>query len=84
MANIDLGLSLTLFEDELEVWYSEYEEQPELTVTLSDLFEGYAENLKGGYSVQEAEQYVLTTIKALEQGKKELLNALEDMKARIK
>jgi len=82
MAYVTLELTTLLFEDEIEVWNDGGEDQPELTMSLADLFEGYVENLKD-YSVEEATQYVMTTLEALDAGKAQLLNALEEMKARL-
>lgn len=83
MANIKLELTALLFEDEIEIWH-DGDEYPETTVTLADLFDGYEENLKGGYSFKEAQSYVRYTIEALEQGKAQLLQALQTMEDREK
>lgn len=84
MANIDLDLTVLLFEDEVTVWhnYDEDSEEPETTTTLTDLFEGYAEDLKGGFGYVEAETYVERTINTLDKCKAMLLHTLQEMKAR--
>lgn len=84
MANITLELTTLLFEDEVTVWhnYNEDSEDPETAVTLAELFEGYAEDLKGGFGHAEAQDYVLTTIDALERGKQLLLDTLKEMQDR--
>jgi hypothetical protein len=84
MANIKLELTTLLFEDEVTVWhnYDEYSEDPESTTNLADLFEGYAEDLKGGFCHAEAQNYVLATIDALERGKQLLLDTLREMEDR--
>lgn len=83
MANIKIELTALLFEDEIEVWVdgSEY---PETIVSLGDLFDGYEENLKGGYSFEEAQNYVQSTIDALDRGKAQLIAALQTMEDREK
>ena len=82
MANIELNLTVLLFEDAVSVWhnYDEDSEEPETATTLADLFEGYAEDLKGGFGYVEAEIYVQETIKALDAGKALLLETIKQMK----
>ncbi len=84
MAYVELDLTVLLFENEVTVWhnYSEDSEDPETITTLADLFDGYAEDLKGGFSYAEAVQYVETTLLELERSKELLLNTLEEMKHR--
>lgn len=82
MANINLNLTVLLFENEVSVWhnYDEDSEEPETVTTLADLFDGYAEDLKGGFGYVEAEIYVQETIKELDKGKALLLATIQEMK----
>lgn len=84
MANIELNLTTLLFGDEVTIWhnYDEDSEEPEATTTLADLFDGYAEDLKGGFGYVEAEMYALETIKELDKCKALLLETINQMKAR--
>jgi hypothetical protein len=70
MAWIPLDLNVTLFEDEIFVYHGgDDEAEPENTTSLADLFDGYENDLRGGFGYEEAEIYVMTTIKALDAGK---------------
>jgi hypothetical protein len=81
MAWIPLDLNVTLFAEEIVV-YHDGDEEPENTTSLADLFDGYENDLRSGFGYEEAEIYVMTTIKALDAGKAQLLAALAEMKAR--
>jgi hypothetical protein len=81
MAWIPLDLNVTLFEDEIFV-YHDGDEEPENTTSLADLFDGYENDIRGGFGYEEAEIYVMATIKALDAGKAQLLAALADMKTK--
>ena len=72
-----------LFEDTLEIW-NDGDEYPEVTVTLAELFDEYENNLRGGYSFSEAQTYVQATIEALDRGKAQLIQALQEMEDREK
>lgn len=84
MAYIELDLTVLLFEDEVTVWhnYSEDSDDPETVTSLISLFEGYVEDLKGGFDYNEAKRYVEVTLTTLEQCKALLLTTLEEMKQR--
>lgn len=79
MAYIELDLNVTLFEDEIVVYHGD-DEEAEIVTSLADLFDGYENDLRGGFTYKEAEQYVKTTIAALDAGKAQLLAALAEMK----
>jgi hypothetical protein len=83
MAYIKLELTAMLFEDTLEIW-NDGDEYPEVTVTLAELFDEYENNLRGGYSFSEAQTYVQATIEALDRGKAQLIQALQEMEDREK
>ncbi len=81
MAYIELDLHVTLFEDEIVVYHGD-DEEAEIITSLADLFDGYENDIRGGFNYKEAEKYIQTTITALDAGKAQLLAALEDIKKR--
>jgi hypothetical protein len=81
MAWIPLDLNVTLFAEEIVV-YHDGDGEPENTTSLADIFDEYENDLRGGFGHEEAEIYVMTTIKALDAGKAQLLAAIAEMKAR--
>lgn len=81
MINITVESEISLFQNVIEVWDG-IGEEAKVTITLEDLFEGYANNLIGGFGFEEAKGYILNTLDALEKGKRELLYALEYMRER--
>jgi hypothetical protein len=81
MAWIPLDLNVTLFAEEIVV-YHDGDEEPENVTSLADLFDGYENDIRGGFGYEEAEIYIMTTIKALDAGKAQLLAALAEMKTK--
>lgn len=85
MAWIPLDLNVTLFEDDIVVYHGDSDDEevdPENITSLADLFDGYENDIRGGFGYEEAEIYVMATIKALDAGKAQLLAALADMKTK--
>jgi len=81
MAYINLELAVSLFEDEIVVYHGT-DDEPEITTSLAEVFDAYEDDLRGGFDYKDAEQYVKTTIAALDAGKAQLLAALADMKTK--